>query len=77
MVDYLYCTYEDGWLCTRGFHHHSFPMLLWDALGQMGYGEEVPEYCGRLNMEHGLPRCEVYVDIRSHHVFPDGNPWSM
>jgi hypothetical protein len=77
MVDYLYCTYEDSWLCMRGFHRHGFPMLLWDALGQMGYGEEVPEYRGRLNMEHGLPRCEVYVDIRSHHVFPDGNPWFM
>jgi hypothetical protein len=27
-------------------------------------------------MEHGLPCCEVHVDIRSHPVFPDGSPWS-
>jgi hypothetical protein len=52
-------------------------MLLWDALVQTGYGEEVPEYRGQLNMEHGLPRYEVYVDIRFHPVFPDGSPWSM
>jgi hypothetical protein len=75
MVDYLYCTYEDDWLCMRGLHHHVFPMLLWDALVQTGYGEEVPEYRGRNYMEHDLPHCEVYVDIRSHSVFPDGCPW--
>jgi hypothetical protein len=28
-------------------------------------------------MEHGLPRCEVYVDIWSHTVFSDGSIWSM
>jgi hypothetical protein len=77
MVDYSYCTYKDGWLCTRSLHHHSFPMLLWNALDQTGYGEKVPEYHRRLYMEHGLPRCEVHIDIRSHPVFPDGSPWSM
>jgi hypothetical protein len=76
MVDYSYYTYEDGWLRTRGLHSHDFPMLLWDALVQTGYGEEVPEYRGRLYMEHDLPCCEVYVDIQSHLVFPDGSPWS-
>jgi hypothetical protein len=30
-------------------------MLLWDALMQTGYREEVPEYRGRLYMEHVLP----------------------
>jgi hypothetical protein len=76
MIDYSYCTYEDGWLRKRGLHRHDFPMLLWDALVQTGYGEEVPKYRGWLNMEHGLPRCEVYIDIRSHPVFPNGSPWS-
>jgi hypothetical protein len=76
MVDYSYCTYKDGWLRTRGLHRHGFPMLLWDTLMQTGYREEVPEYSGRLYMEHGLPRCEVYIDIQSHPVFPDGSPWS-
>jgi hypothetical protein len=73
MVDYLYCTFEDSWLRTRGLHHHDFPMLPWDALVQIGYGEEVPEYCGQLYEEHGLPRYEVHVDIPSHPVFPDGS----
>jgi hypothetical protein len=73
MVGYSYCTYEDGWLRRRGLHYHSFPMLLWDALVQTGYGEEVPEYRGWLYMEHCLPRREVYVDIRSHPMFPDGS----
>jgi hypothetical protein len=76
MVDYSYCTYENGWLCTRGLHCHGFPMLLWDTLMQTCYGEKVPEYSGWLYMEHGLPRCEVHIDIRSHPVFPDGSPWS-
>jgi hypothetical protein len=26
-------------------------------------------------MEHGLSRCEVYINIRSHPVFLDGSPW--
>jgi hypothetical protein len=77
MVDYSYCTYEDGWLHMRGLHCHGLPMLLWDALVQTGYREEVPEYRGRLYMEHSMPRCEVYIDIRSHPVFPDGSLWSM
>jgi hypothetical protein len=40
---------------------------------QTGYREQVLEYRGRLYMEHGLPHCEVYVDIRFHPVFPDGS----
>jgi hypothetical protein len=76
MVDYSYCTYEDGWLRTRGLHHHGFPMLPWDALVQTGYRDVVLEYHWRLYMEHGLPRCEVHVDIPSHPMFPDGSPWS-
>jgi hypothetical protein len=74
MIDYSYCTYEDGWLRMTGLHHHGFPMLLWDALLQTAYGEEVLEYRRRLYMEHDLPRCEVHVDIRSHPMFPDGSP---
>jgi hypothetical protein len=27
-------------------------------------------------MEHGLSHCEVYVNIRSHPMFPDGSLWS-
>jgi hypothetical protein len=76
MVDYSYCTYEDDWLRTRGLHHHGSPMFLWDTLVQTGYGEEVPEYRGWLYMEHGLPHCEVHVDIQSLPVFPNGSPWS-
>jgi hypothetical protein len=77
MVDYSYCTFEDGWLRTRGLHHHSFPLLLRDTLVQTGYGDEVPEYGGRLYEEHSLPHYEVYIDIQSHPMFPDGSPWSM
>jgi hypothetical protein len=76
MEDYSYCTFKDGWLHTMGLHHHSFPMLLWDALVQTSYGEEVPEYHGWLYEEHGLPLSEVHVDIPSHPVFLDGIPWS-
>jgi hypothetical protein len=76
MGDYSYCTFEDGRLRMRGLHHHGFPLLLWDALVQTGYGDEIPEYYGRLFKEHGLQRCEVYVDIPSHPVFPDGSSWS-
>jgi hypothetical protein len=52
-------------------------MLLRDTLMHIGYREEVPKYHRRLYIEHGLPHCEVYVDIWSHPVFPDGRPWSM
>jgi hypothetical protein len=76
MADYSYYTFEDGWLCTRGLNHHDFPMLLWDALMQTSYGEEVPEYRGRLYEENGLPRFEVHIDIPSHPMFLDGSPWS-
>jgi hypothetical protein len=76
MGDYLYCTFENGCLRTRGLHHHGFPLLLWDALVQIGYGYRAPEYYGQLHEEHGLQRCEVYVNILSHPVFPDGSPWS-
>jgi hypothetical protein len=61
----------------RGLHHHNFPLLLWDALVQTGYGDRAPEYYGWLFEEHSLQRCEVYVDILSHPVFADGSPWSM
>jgi hypothetical protein len=76
MVDYSYCTFEDGWLRTRGLHHHSFPLLLWDTLVQTGYGDEVPEYGGRLHEEHGLPHYEVYIDIQFHPMFPHGESCS-
>jgi hypothetical protein len=76
MGDYSYCTFENGRLCTRGLHHHGFPLLLWDALVQTGYGDRAPEYYGRLYEERDLQRCEVYIDIPSHPVFPDGSPWS-
>jgi hypothetical protein len=76
MRDYSYCTFENGHLHTRGLHHHGFPLLLWDALVQTGYGDRAPEYYG-LYEEHRLQRCEVYVDIPSHPVLPDGSLWSM
>jgi hypothetical protein len=76
MGDYSYCSFEDGRLCTWGLHHHGFPVLLWDALMQMGYGDTPPEYYGRHLEEHGLQCCKVYMDILSHPVFPDGSSWS-
>jgi hypothetical protein len=76
MGDYSYCTFENDHLRTRGLHRHDIPLLLWDALVQTGYGDRAPEYFGRLYEEHGLQRYEVYVDILSHPVFPDGIPWS-
>jgi hypothetical protein len=63
-------------LRTKGIHHHDIPMLLQDALVETSYGEEVPDYRGRLYIEHGLPHCEVHVDIRSHPMFHDGCSWS-
>jgi hypothetical protein len=76
MGDYSYCTFKNGRLRMRGLHYHGFPLLLWDALVQTGYGDRAPEYYGRLYEEHGLQRCEVYVDISSHPMFPDRSPWS-
>jgi hypothetical protein len=76
MGDYSYYTFENGHLRTRGLHRHDFPLLLWDALVEIGYGERAPEYYDRLFEEHGLRRCEVYIDILSHPMFPDGIPWS-
>jgi hypothetical protein len=49
---------------------------LWDAIVQTGYRDEVLEYYGRLYEEHDLQCCKVYVDIPSHHVFPDESLWS-
>jgi hypothetical protein len=76
MGDYSYRTFENDRLRTRDLHRHSFPLLLWDALVQTGYGDRSPEYYGQLYEEHGLQRCEVYVDIPSHPRLPDGSPWS-
>jgi hypothetical protein len=76
MGDYSYCSFEDDRLCTWGLQRHGLPMLLWDTLVQTGYGDTSPEYYGRLFEEYGLRRCEVYVDIPSHPVFPDRIPWS-
>jgi hypothetical protein len=75
MGDYLYCTFENGRMRTRGLHRHGFPLLLWDALVQTSYGDRAPEYYGWL-YDHRLQHCGVYVDIPSHHVFTDGGPWS-
>jgi hypothetical protein len=69
----LYCTFENGYLRMRGLHRHSFPLLLWNALMQTGYGDRAPEYYGQLYEEHELQRYKVYVDIPSHPVFPDGS----
>jgi hypothetical protein len=41
-----------------------------------GYRDRVLEYYGWHYEEHGLQRCEIYVNIPSHPVFPDGSPWS-
>jgi hypothetical protein len=38
-------------------------MFFWGALVWTGYGDEVSEYRGRLYVEHGLPLCEIHVDI--------------
>jgi hypothetical protein len=76
MGDYSYCTFQNGRLRTRGLHRHDFPLLLWDALVQIGYGATALEYYSRLFEKHGLQRYEVYVDILSLPVFPDGSLWS-
>jgi hypothetical protein len=76
MGDYSYCTFENGRLDTRGLDHHDFPLLLWDALVQTGYGDRALEYYGRLYEEHDLQHCDIYVDIPSHPMFPDGSLWS-
>jgi hypothetical protein len=73
MGDYSYYTFENGHLRTRGLHHHDFPLLLFDALVKTGYGDRASEYYGQLYKEHGLQHCEVYVDMTSHPVFPDGS----
>jgi hypothetical protein len=75
MGDYSYCTFENGHLHSRGLHRHDFPLLLWGALVQTGYGDRALEYYSRL-YEHGLQQCEVYVNISSHPVFPDRSSWS-
>jgi hypothetical protein len=77
MGDYSYCSFEDGRLRTWGLHHHGFSILLWDALVQTGYRDTPPEYYSRLFEEHSMQHYEVYVDIPSHLVFPDGILWSM
>jgi hypothetical protein len=59
MEDYSYCTFKNGRLRMRGLHRHDFPLLLYDALVEIGYGDRAPEYYGRLYEEHGLQRCEV------------------
>jgi hypothetical protein len=76
MGDYSYYTFKNGRLRTRGLHRHGFPLLLCDALVQTGYRDRAPEYYGRLYEEHGLQCYEVYVDISSHPMFPDGSSWS-
>jgi hypothetical protein len=76
MGDYSYYIIKNGRLRTRGLHHHIFPLLLWDALVQTSYGDKDLEYYGWFYEEHGLQCYEVYVDIPSHPVFPDGSPWS-
>jgi hypothetical protein len=76
MGDYSHCTFENGHLSMRGLHRHGFPLLLWDTPVQTGYGDRAPEYYDRLHEEHNLQRCELYVDIPSHPVFPEGSPWS-
>jgi hypothetical protein len=42
MGDYSHCTFENDRLRTSGLHHHDFPLLLWDALVQAGYGDRAP-----------------------------------
>jgi hypothetical protein len=72
----LYCTFVDGRLQMWGLHRHGFPMLLQDALVHTGYGDMPLEYYSQLFDEYGLQRCDIYVNIPSHSVFPDGSPWS-
>jgi hypothetical protein len=54
MGDYSYCSFEDDRMRTWGMHHHGFPMLLWDALVQIGYGDTPLEYYDWLFEEQGL-----------------------
>jgi hypothetical protein len=63
-------------LVHEGLHHHGFPLLLWNALVQTGYGDRAQEYYSQLYEKHGLQHCEVYIDIPSHPMFPNGSPWS-
>jgi hypothetical protein len=39
------------------------PASVFDALLRLGYNREVPIYCHRLSMAHGLDVCEVSVTI--------------
>jgi hypothetical protein len=73
MGEYSYYTFENSHLRMRGLHRHDFPLLLWDALVQTGYGDRAQEYYSRLYEEHSLQCCEVYIKIPSHIMFLD---WS-
>jgi hypothetical protein len=59
MGDYLYYTFENSRLCTRGLHRHGFPLLLWDALVQTGYGDRAQ------STTVGSMRSMVYNAVRS------------
>jgi hypothetical protein len=54
MGDYSYCTFKNGHFYMRGLHCHGFPLLLWDALMQTGYGDRAREYYSQLYEEHRL-----------------------
>jgi hypothetical protein len=42
-----------------GQHCLGFLRVLFDALLRLGYNREVPIYCHRMSMAHGLDVCEV------------------
>jgi hypothetical protein len=73
----LFILHLQEWPFTHeGLALSRLPSIAVGCLVQTGYRDRAPEYYGRLYEEHGLQRCEVYVDIPSHPVFPDRSPWS-
>jgi hypothetical protein len=62
--DYTHCTLkEDCWLRTTGHHHPGFPRQPLDTLIHIGYDGPIPDYYCRPYQKHGLPCCEVQVEI--------------
>jgi hypothetical protein len=47
----------------HGLHHPGFPLVLYDALRQLGCNGDVPVFRGRMSMAHGQDKCEVSMVI--------------
>jgi hypothetical protein len=73
MDDYTHCTLgNDGWLHTTDRHCLGFPRVLLCTLRRHGYDGPIPEYRCMPYQAHGLPCCEVPVEIP---VNPEA-PWT-